>query len=95
MASARSEVNALASQLTALVAKLEDVSNGLRTDFSGIGNERCAQSIDSAIKDCRSVISKLKNMNMTKKTASWLLAHPESTEGSSEGGHTTGGGRHA
>ena len=82
--SARSEVNALASQLTALVSKLEDVSSGLKTGFSGIGNERCAQSIDSAIKDCRTVISKLKNMNMSKKTASWLLAHPESAESGSD-----------
>lgn len=84
MANARSEVNALIREINGIINELTDISYGLKSQFKGIGTEKCAASIDSVVSNCRSVKSKLQNMNMNKVTDSWAAAH--SAPGSSGGG---------
>lgn len=75
MASAKSEVNAMIRELNSIIGELTDISNGLRSEFKGIGSERCATSIDAVIGNCRTVKTKLQNMNMNQVTDSWAAEH--------------------
>lgn len=89
MASARSEVNAMINELHSIITELSDISRGLRTEFQGIGSERCASSIDTVIGNCATVKSKLQNMDMNKVTDSWASSHQSggsTAPGSSGGG---------
>lgn len=48
--SCRNKLNSIISDLDTLITELEDVEGIVRYDFSGVGNERCADSIES-VKD--------------------------------------------
>ncbi|MBQ1821533.1 MAG: hypothetical protein II117_08030 [Clostridia bacterium] len=84
MANASSEVRSMIGELNSIIGELTDIANGLKTQFQGIGSERCAQSIESVISNCAVVKSKLQNMDMNKVTDSWAAAHgAEGTAGGS------------
>lgn len=39
-------------ELRSIIRELQSISDGIRRDFSGIGQERCAQCLDAVIEDC-------------------------------------------
>ena len=75
MASARSEVNSIISELNSIINELNSISTAMKTEFKGIGSEKCAESINSVTANCKKAKSKLSNMNMTQVTESWAAAH--------------------
>lgn len=47
--SAKAELEAIKREISSIISSLNDVAYGVRNDFCGIGNERCADSIQSVI----------------------------------------------
>ena len=81
MASAKSEVNSIISELNSIISELSSISAAMKTEFKGIGSEKCAESINSVIANCKKAKKSLSNMNMNQVTESWAAAHP-ATNGS-------------
>ena len=48
-ASARAELSSIKRELNSIIRELESISAGVRSDFVGIGNEKCADCIDKVI----------------------------------------------
>lgn len=59
------ELYLIIQELNRIINELDSVSNGVRRNFSGIGNERCAQSISSIANDYRIVKRKLSRIDTT------------------------------
>ncbi len=57
------ELEAVIRKLRAVIYELEDLSAGIRADFTGIGNEYCAQAVDAAADKCRTVKRRLENLD--------------------------------
>ncbi len=68
---ARSELNSIISELNSIIAELDSISSGVRNDFRNIGNDRCADSIDSVANKYRYVRKKLNNMD-TETVTEWF-----------------------
>ena len=65
-AAARAELDAICSELNAVIGELEQVSTGVRRDFAGIGNQRCADCLDHVLERYYFVRRKLNNMDTTR-----------------------------
>lgn len=74
-ASARAELASIKTELNSIIRELEDISYGLRTKFTGIGNEQCAQCIDRVIGQYETVRRKLNTMDTSTVTESYAAAH--------------------
>ncbi len=59
MGYARSEIESIQSELRSIVGELDDISNGVRRNFRNIGQEKCANVIDSVSQNYRRVINML------------------------------------
>ena len=70
-ASAKNELAAIKTELNSIIRELESISSGVRRDFVGIGNEKCADCIDRVISNYYTVRSKLNNLD-TKTIADWF-----------------------
>lgn len=81
MASAKSEVNSIISELNSIINELNSISAAMKTEFKGIGTEKCAESINSVIANCKKAKKSLSNINMNQVTDSWAAAH-STAEGS-------------
>ena len=61
-AAARSELNSIMNELRSIILELESISKGVRNDFVGIGNDKCADCIDRAIEQYNGVYRNLNNI---------------------------------
>ena len=68
--SAKSELREIKNELSSIIQELESISNGIRKNFVGIGNERCADCIDSVIDQYKYVKRKLNNIEIPPETDS-------------------------
>lgn len=59
------ELNSIKSELSSIISELESISYGIRRDFSGIGNEKCSDCIDSVTSKYRTVKGKLDKIGTT------------------------------
>ncbi len=48
-ANERSELSSIISELYSIIRELESISYGVRNDFVGLGNDKCADCIDRVI----------------------------------------------
>ena len=62
-ASAKNELNSIKAELNSIIRELEDISRGVRRDFAGIGNDRCADCIDRVLNQYYQVRRKLNNLD--------------------------------
>lgn len=62
----QSEKNAICIELQNIVNELNEIANGIQSDFKGIGNEQCASSIRNVSDKCRTARRKLQNINMDR-----------------------------
>ena len=62
-ASARNELNDIKRELNSIIKELESISYGVRNDFVGIGNDRCADCINKVINQYYGVKRKLDNLD--------------------------------
>ena len=73
-AKAKAELNAIVNELNSIIGELESISRGVRRDFTGIGNDRCANCLDSAVEQYRVVKRKLENIDTTTVTEKYAQA---------------------
>ncbi len=59
------ELAEIKSELNSIISELESISSGIRKDFAGIGNEKCADTIDLILSHYYSVRRKLINIDTT------------------------------
>lgn len=74
-ANARAELESIKRELNSIINELDSIAAGVRSDFIGIGNDRCASSIDSVANHYRGVLRKLQNMDTNTVTDSFAQAH--------------------
>ena len=67
----RAELNSIISELNSIISELESISNGVRSDFVGIGNQRCADCIDGVVSNYYTARNKLNNLD-TETIAEWF-----------------------
>lgn len=60
------ELAEIKQELNSIIKELEDISFSIRNDFEGIGNERCADTIDGVLNQYYVVQKKLKNIDVEK-----------------------------
>ena len=71
-------INELASikrELNSIISELEEISAGVRNDFVGIGNERCADCINRVLNQYYVVRRKLNNLDTSTVTDSYAQSH--------------------
>lgn len=68
---ARNELASIKRELNSIISELESISNGVRSDFVGIGNEKCADSINRVINQYYYVRRKLNNLDTSTVTESF------------------------
>lgn len=83
-ASAKNELESIKRELKSIIAELQSISNGVRRDFVGIGNEQCAKCIENVLGQYRIVQKQLNNIDTTQATESYAKSH--NTGGGSGGG---------
>ncbi len=74
------ELEGIREELKKIAAELETVSGGVRRDFTGIGNERCATGIANTADRLRVAERKLAQMDTTLLTPEFAAAQEETTE---------------
>ena len=55
----RYELDEIKQELKKIIDELNQISAGVRYGFSGIGSDRCANSIDDVVRDYRRARTKL------------------------------------
>lgn len=60
------ELNAIKDELQSIINELDRISDGVRSDFRGIGNDTCANCIDRVISQYRSVRRQLNKIDTSK-----------------------------
>lgn len=72
---ARSELNSIIRELNSIISELESISGGVRNDFTGIGNDKCADCINKVLNQYYYVRRKLNNIDTSTVTESYAQAH--------------------
>lgn len=62
-AAAKAELDSIRMELSAIIDELENISDGIRTDFRGIGSECCADRVDAIREQYCTVRRKLDNLD--------------------------------
>lgn len=62
-AKARSELIAIKTELRSIIKELQEVSDGVRGNFKGIGNEQCATCIDRVVDNYEKVEKELNKID--------------------------------
>ena len=63
------ELNAIKYELQQIINELDSISNGVKNDFSNVGNNICALRIKEAANNYRNVLRKLNSIDTNKVTA--------------------------
>lgn len=67
-ANSQHELQLIKNELQGIIDELYNISNGVRRDFDGIGNDRCASSVAKAAAQYEIVKNKLNSMNLSVVT---------------------------
>lgn len=67
-ANAQYELYLIKSELQGIIDELYSIAGGISSEFEGIGNEKCANSVIAAAKQYESVKQKLNNMDLSAVT---------------------------
>lgn len=74
-AGARNELISIKNELRSIIGELESISRGVRNDFTGIGNDKCADCIDRVLNQYYAVQRRLNNLDTSTVTDSFAQAH--------------------
>lgn len=69
------ELTSIRNELGSIISELENISAGIRREFTGIGNDRCAASIDKVVSQYYSAYRKLNNIDTNTVTESFAKSH--------------------
>lgn len=83
-ARAQQELYDIRSELQSIINEMRSIATGVRRDFSGIGSEKCANTISNVVDQYEYVKRKLNNIDTSTVTDEFAAAHG--------GGGTSGGG---
>ena len=72
---ARYELDSIKRELNSIISELEDISRGVRNDFTNIGSDKCADTIDKVVSNYYTVKRKLDNIDTETVTESYAEAH--------------------
>lgn len=64
------------AELQSIINELNSIEDGIRTDFSGIGQNMCADCIGSATAKFQKVLNDLYNVDYNR-LAEWILGEKE------------------
>ena len=59
------ELESIKSELLAIANEIDGISSEIRRDFEGVGNDRCAKSLDGFSSHCRYVKKRLDAFDLT------------------------------
>jgi len=59
------------NELQSIINELESISSGIRSSFKGLGQDKCADSLDVIISKYRYVLRKLNNVD-TNRVADFI-----------------------
>lgn len=79
--SASGDLYSICSDLSSVISELEDIAAGLRIEFTGIGNDRCAQRISDAVSHYAYARQRLYSVDTSTVTEEYARAHQQITEG--------------
>lgn len=74
-ANSQYELYLIKQELQNITNELDTISLGVRRDFTGIGNEKCASSLTTAANHYRNVKSQLDKMDLSALSDEYLAAH--------------------
>ena len=74
-ASARNELASIKRELNSIISELESISYGVRKDFVGIGNDKCADAISRVLNQYYYVRRKLNSLDTKTVTESFARSH--------------------
>lgn len=77
MGNGSGDLESIRAELRSIINELDSISNGVRANFKGIGNEKCANRLDQVIEQYRKALTKLNNVNTSKIDTDWLAAHTD------------------
>lgn len=72
-ARAQGELNAIRNEIASIILELDSIADGVRRDFVGIGNDKCAQSLDKAANNYRYVKRQLDNLDLVTTVEGFIL----------------------
>lgn len=84
-AQGRRELEDIKRELRSIIQELGEISQGVRRDFEGIGNEQCSACIDKVTQNYETVLRRLNNIDTNTVTDSFARAHGFNGSG---GGHS-------
>lgn len=58
-AAGKKKLQTIKAELNAVIRELESLSGSVRSDFEGIGNDKCADAVEDVVKQCHTVRGKL------------------------------------
>ena len=67
-ASTKAELESIKRELRSIINELDEISRGVKKDFVGIGNERCAACISQVAEKYREASRKINNINTSRVT---------------------------
>ena len=76
-ANAQYELYLIKKELQAIIDELDSISGGIRRDFSGIGNERCAVCVSNSAQHYREVKAQLERMDLSALSEEFLAKRQE------------------
>ena len=60
-----SELDSIKRELASIASELDGLAGETRSSFEGIGNDRCARSLDNVSSNCRTVKSRLDKVDLS------------------------------
>lgn len=69
------ELYLIKQELQSILNELDDVANGIKRNFSNIGNEQCAACVTRVADKYRIVKRKLDNIDTSKVTKEFATSH--------------------
>lgn len=76
-ANAQYELYLIKKELQDIATELDNIANGVRRDFIGIGNDKCANSISSSAKHYRDVKAQLEKMDLSALSDEFIAKKQE------------------
>lgn len=91
-ANAQRELENIKIELDGVIREIESIASSIRTEYSGIGNDLCADSLTKVAQWYRKAKKQLNDIDTSKVRQEFLDEHGSSGGGSSGGGSGGGGG---
>lgn len=73
--SAQEELYQIKRELQSIINELESISRGVRSEFVGIGSDKCASCITSVVTTYKKAKRRIDNIDTSKVTNEYAVSH--------------------